>query len=477
MSDVLDRPRAKADLAIQPLTPITGAEVSGVDLRGELDPPTVKAIRDALLKHKVLVFRDQPISDAQQVRFSRYFGRVTPAHPITNGLPEQPEIKRNVLSTGSEYVAFDVSVDHPLRRAGSPKLRAGWHIDITFVANPNSITFLRGVEIPPVGGDTLFANLEALYEGLHPPCAAISTRCRPFTPVTTPPSAAPLRRASMAVSPGPSPHCIRWCGCTRRRAASTSSWPAASSRRSMACAPAKATRCWPISTTNSPPAPICRRAFAGNGTRWWSGTTGRWRMQAPSTASSSKASGSFTAPRSKATCQRAPTASSRARWLANSSTPSTSDRNGEDAVLARAFVVGAQSIGLVGMKSRCALTIAQESRSARSLRSSVSPDHTEPGPVRRHLLPPSDGDRYRQLTLTLGTSGDLTLTSHEMGASLEAVWGADDSETTLHLRGEAVVRLAFVLLCERVQGQRDGLERLAALCEQHGIEAELACWT
>jgi alpha-ketoglutarate-dependent sulfate ester dioxygenase len=168
MSDVLDRPHAKADLAIQPITPITGAEVGGVDLRGDLDPPTVKAIRDALLKHKVLVFRDQPLTDAQHVRFSRYFGRVTPAHPITNGLPEQPEIKRNVLSHGGEYTAFDVSVDHPLRRAGGPKLRAGWHIDITFVANPNSITFLRGVEIPPVGGDTLFANLEALYEGLSP---------------------------------------------------------------------------------------------------------------------------------------------------------------------------------------------------------------------------------------------------------------------------------------------------------------------
>jgi alpha-ketoglutarate-dependent taurine dioxygenase len=168
MSDVLERPRADTGLAVQPLTPITGAEVGGVDLRGELDPPTVKAIRDALLKHKVLVFRDQPISDAQQVRFSRYFGRVTPAHPITNGLPEQPEIKRNILSKGGEYTAFDVSVDHPLRRAGGPKLRAGWHIDITFVANPNSITFLRGVEIPPVGGDTLFSNLEALYDGLSP---------------------------------------------------------------------------------------------------------------------------------------------------------------------------------------------------------------------------------------------------------------------------------------------------------------------
>jgi alpha-ketoglutarate-dependent sulfate ester dioxygenase len=168
MSDVLERPRALTELAIRPITPITGAEVGGVDLRGELDKVQVKAIRDALLKHKVLVFRDQPLTDAQQVRFSRYFGRVTPAHPITNGLPEQPEIKRNVLSLGSEYAAFDVSVDHPLRRSGGPKLKAGWHIDITFVANPTSITFLRGVEIPSVGGDTLFANLEALYQGLSP---------------------------------------------------------------------------------------------------------------------------------------------------------------------------------------------------------------------------------------------------------------------------------------------------------------------
>jgi hypothetical protein len=125
------------------------------------------------------------------------------------------------------------------------------------------------------------------------------------------------------------------------------------------------------------------------------------------------------------------------------------------------------------------LTIAQESRNTRPVRASAagSPSQAEQAPVRRHLLPPSDGARYRQLTLALGGSGDLTLTSHEMGASLEAAWGADDNETTLHLQGEAVARLAFALLCEQLKGQRDGLERLAALCEQYGIETELACWT
>jgi alpha-ketoglutarate-dependent sulfate ester dioxygenase len=169
MSETLELPRTRTKLGFRPITPITGAEVSGVDLRRDLDGDTVKALRKALLKYKVLVFRGQAIDDAQQIRFSRYFGRVTPAHPITNGLPDQPQIKRNVLSEGGdEYAGFNVTVDHPLRRAGGPRLRADWHIDITFVANPASISFLRGVEIPAVGGDTLFANLEALYEALSP---------------------------------------------------------------------------------------------------------------------------------------------------------------------------------------------------------------------------------------------------------------------------------------------------------------------
>ncbi|MET0412315.1 MAG: TauD/TfdA family dioxygenase, partial [Polyangiaceae bacterium] len=67
------------------MTPVIGAEVTGVDLREELDASTVLSLRKALLEHKVLFFRDQPINDEQQVRFTRYLGGVTPAHPITNG--------------------------------------------------------------------------------------------------------------------------------------------------------------------------------------------------------------------------------------------------------------------------------------------------------------------------------------------------------------------------------------------------------
>jgi alpha-ketoglutarate-dependent taurine dioxygenase len=169
MSETLELTRTDSNLSFRPITPITGADVYGVDLRRPLTAETVKDLRAALLKHKVLVFREQDIDDEQQIRFSRYFGRVTPAHPITNGLVRQPEIKQNVLTRDrDEYASFNLDAEHPLRPNVRPRPRVGWHIDITFVANPNSVTFLRGVEIPAVGGDTLFANLEALYESLSP---------------------------------------------------------------------------------------------------------------------------------------------------------------------------------------------------------------------------------------------------------------------------------------------------------------------
>lgn len=170
MSLTLERPLVANDLRFDPVTPLLGAEVSGVDLRQELDTPTVARLREALLRYKVLFFREQPIDDAQQVRFSRYFGAVTPAHPITNGLRERPEIKVNTLDESrQEYRPFRLDAQHPLRPLSRARSGRGWHIDITFVANPAAVTILRGVKIPPHGGDTLFADLEALYGGLSAP--------------------------------------------------------------------------------------------------------------------------------------------------------------------------------------------------------------------------------------------------------------------------------------------------------------------
>ena len=95
----------------------------------------------------------------------------------------------------------------------------------------------------------------------------------------------------------------------------------------------------------------------------------------------------------------------------------------------------------------------------------------------RQLLAPSDGARYRRLALDLDLKGDLVLTFHEMGGALEAAWGVDDREVSVRIAGEAVARLAHVLLSERLQGRPAALEELLALCEAHEIEPELACWT
>jgi hypothetical protein len=95
----------------------------------------------------------------------------------------------------------------------------------------------------------------------------------------------------------------------------------------------------------------------------------------------------------------------------------------------------------------------------------------------RYLLPPSDGPSYRQLTLELDATGDLILTAHEMGASLEAAWGADDQERTLSVPREAVGRLAFDLLAAQLAGRSDAFDQLASFCEDHGLAHTLACWT
>lgn len=155
------------ELTVIPTGPVIGAEVLGIDLKNPLDTATIAGLRQALLQHKVLFFRNQPITDAEQVRFSRYFGQVTPAHPIKNGLVEQPEVMENIKSLKALRQNILSDVEQQQLRANGRHFRSrGWHTDITFVANPTSISFLRGIEIPEFGGDTAWVDLEALYNSL-----------------------------------------------------------------------------------------------------------------------------------------------------------------------------------------------------------------------------------------------------------------------------------------------------------------------
>jgi alpha-ketoglutarate-dependent sulfate ester dioxygenase len=138
---------------VQPIAGHIGAEIHGVDLTQPLDASTVAAIRGALLQHKVVFFRDQPLSQAQHVTFGGYFGEVTPAHPT---LPA-------VFADHPEILLLD---NRQSAGMGGPRTESRWHTDVTFVPNPPMASILRGVIVPPYGGDTQWTNLAIAYERL-----------------------------------------------------------------------------------------------------------------------------------------------------------------------------------------------------------------------------------------------------------------------------------------------------------------------
>jgi taurine dioxygenase len=136
----------KSQLRIEPLTPAIGAEILGVDL-GKVTPELVEDVRVALLKYKVVFFRDQQISARQHIDFAREFGELE-IHPATPKNQADPEILRLAHGPDSK---------------GSENM---WHSDVTWREKPSLGSILRAVEVPAVGGDTLFANMAMAYERL-----------------------------------------------------------------------------------------------------------------------------------------------------------------------------------------------------------------------------------------------------------------------------------------------------------------------
>jgi taurine dioxygenase len=145
---------------VLPITGTIGAEVRGVDLSTELDEPTIATIRQALLDHLVLFFRDQPISPHQQLAFARRFGE---ARLPMGGTPPD--------SQGIDPY-FDVLEDTP---ANPPKADF-WHTDVAFLREPPDIAVLAMEETPPVGGDTNWLSLYALHDSLSPAIQELVSR-------------------------------------------------------------------------------------------------------------------------------------------------------------------------------------------------------------------------------------------------------------------------------------------------------------
>ena len=142
-------PAPSTALQLERLTPHLGAVVADVDLT-RIDAASFADIDAALVEHKLLLFRGQQWDATQQRDFARRFGELH-VHPVFDADAEQKDLV---------VFAYDA------RRRGDNDT---WHSDVTFVEAPVKVGVLYAVQIPPLGGDTLWLDTEAAYAALSPP--------------------------------------------------------------------------------------------------------------------------------------------------------------------------------------------------------------------------------------------------------------------------------------------------------------------
>ena len=136
---------------VRPLSPTIGAEIGGVDLGGAVDDDLHAELRRALLEWKVLFFRDQDITRAQHRAFAERWGELE-QHPFYSYVHPDAQSAPDVVTLAKDATSGGVENE--------------WHADITWHARPSFGAVLRAVEVPDLGGDTLWADAGAAYDGL-----------------------------------------------------------------------------------------------------------------------------------------------------------------------------------------------------------------------------------------------------------------------------------------------------------------------
>jgi taurine dioxygenase len=139
-----------AQLRITPLTAVIGAEVEGVDIASGLDDEVLRRLREALVEHQVVFFRDQKLSLVNLEKFSAGFGpllRVPYVDPV-EGHP-------NIIAVLKEAEEIGIST-----------FGGEWHSDFSYLETPPALTVLYAEEVPPGRGDTIWTSMYAAYEGL-----------------------------------------------------------------------------------------------------------------------------------------------------------------------------------------------------------------------------------------------------------------------------------------------------------------------
>lgn len=142
--------KAKYEFIVHQQEPTIGAEISGIDLSQPLSVDAIAEIRQLLLKHKVLFFRDQNITSEQQVAFARQFGEPY-VHPTSQASRTQPTAHAISAEEAKKYYQAT---------------NGQWHTDTSWQLTPSLGAVLRAVDLPEHGGDTIWADTGAIYRGL-----------------------------------------------------------------------------------------------------------------------------------------------------------------------------------------------------------------------------------------------------------------------------------------------------------------------
>ena len=137
----------KTHFDVEPIGPTIGAKIRGLDLSKTIDKETLGLLENAVVEHKIIYLRDQTINTAQQVGFGKMFGDLE-VHPF------RPE------GAIPEIMVLDNHKDNPVLSTDV------WHSDTTFRECPTKYSILRCLKIPETGGDTLWADMCAAYDGL-----------------------------------------------------------------------------------------------------------------------------------------------------------------------------------------------------------------------------------------------------------------------------------------------------------------------
>jgi alpha-ketoglutarate-dependent taurine dioxygenase len=147
---------AGVELELRPLSPLLGAEVLGVDLARETGDALHASLRAAFLRHQLLVFRNQTFDDGQHVAFARRWGKL------------QRHVLSQYVHAGNPEIFVITNLDgngNPKGEHPDPGAKV-WHTDGSWAAERGLATMLYSIAQPKAGGDTLFANMYAAYDGL-----------------------------------------------------------------------------------------------------------------------------------------------------------------------------------------------------------------------------------------------------------------------------------------------------------------------